>query len=286
MNVGILGTGLMGAPIAQRLQQQGETVAAYNRSPAKLMPLAAAGITIATTPAHLIELVDVVVLMLSDACAIADTLLSRDALAQLSGKTVLQMGTISPSQSRAIAKQVAKAGGEYLEATVLGSIPEVKTGTLLVMVGATTAQFDRHLPLLQHLGQHPKHIGEVGSATAMKLALNQLIGSLTTAFSLSLHFIQRQGLAVDDFMEVLRQSALYAPTFDKKLARMLASDYKNPNFPTQHLRKDLGLFAEEAQALNLDTATIAAIQTLLNRALEQNLAEGDYSALHETIAQP
>ena len=86
---------------------------------------------------------------------------------------------------------------------------------------------------------------------AAKLALNQLIASLTHAFSLSLHLVQHAGVDVEAFMGLLRSSALYAPTVDKKLDRELAGDDANPNFPTAHLRKDLGLFLAAAQGAGL-----------------------------------
>ena len=101
------------------------------------------------------------------------------------------MGTISPRQSQELSNRVEQAGGHYVEAPVLGSIPEAKAGTLLVMVGGTDAQFQTHQALFESLGETPRHIGPVGSAAALKLGLNQLIGALTTAFSTSLEFSKK-----------------------------------------------------------------------------------------------
>ncbi len=80
------------------------------------------------------------------------------------------------------------------------------------MVGAREDQFQRHLNLLQNFGPEPRLVGPVGAAASIKLALNQLIASLTTSFSLSLAFVQRQNIDVEAFMQILRESALYAPT--------------------------------------------------------------------------
>ncbi|MBM5828509.1 MAG: NAD(P)-dependent oxidoreductase, partial [Cyanobacteria bacterium M_surface_7_m2_040] len=117
-------------------------------------------------------------------------------------------------------------------------------------------------------------------ASHSKLALNQLIASLTHSFSLSLHLVQQAGVEVEAFMAILRGSALYAPTFDKKLAKELAGDYGNPNFPTAHLRKDLRLFVEAAAAQGLDTQGLEGLQRLLERATAAGLDALDYSALH------
>jgi 3-hydroxyisobutyrate dehydrogenase len=127
-------------------------------------------------------------------------------------------------------------------------------------------------------------MGEVGSAMAAKLALNQLIASLTHSFSLSLHLVQRSGVAVPAFMELLRHSALYAPTFDKKLERELQRHYGDPNFPTAHLRKDLALFQGAAQRAGLDASGLGGLLTLLQGATAAGLDGLDYCALHELTA--
>jgi 3-hydroxyisobutyrate dehydrogenase len=165
----------------------------------------------------------------------------------------------------------------------LGSIPEAKAGKLLVMVGAEPEQFQRWSLLLQSFGDAPLLIGAVGTAAALKLSLNQLIGSLTTAFALSLGFVQQQGVPVETFMQILRQSALYAPTFDKKLERMLDQNYTNPNFPTKHLLKDTKLFLNEATAARLQVDSLAGVRQILEMACSLGLADADYSALFAAI---
>ena len=192
------------------------------------------------------------------------------------------MGTISPTESKTIQPDILKAGGNYLEAPVLGSIPEAKAGTLQIMVGSTETQFHQWFDLLKFLGE-PKYIGEVGSAAALKLALNQLIASLTTAFALSLNFVQQQGVDLELFMEILRKSALYAPTFDKKLQRMLEENYENPNFPTKHLLKDTNLFLQEAVKMGLNASSLEGVKAILEATQKLGKSDDDYSALFTTI---
>lgn len=95
--------------------------------------------------------------------------------------------------------------------------------------------------------------------------------------------MQRQGVDVEAFMEVLRNSALYAPTFDKKLSRMVERNYADPNFPTKYLLKDVNLFLGEAQGIGLETSSLQGVQQLLNTAISQGLSETDYSALFNTV---
>ncbi len=291
LKIGVIGIGLMGLPMVERLLAAGYPVTVYNRTAAKLTPLRSTTAEIVGQPIELVDRVDCVILMLTDDRAIDSVLLTPEILPRLIGKTILQMGTISPQASRQIRDRIVDAGGEYLEAPVLGSIPEAKTGKLLLMVGATTAQFDRNLPLLTTFGESPRLIGEVGTAAALKLALNQLIATLTAGFAQSLAYLQHQQVDIEVFMEILRSSALYAPTFDKKLSRMLDSpkgrlcqrDYKNPNFPTKHLLKDTDLFIESAIDTGINTAAIAGVKNILDLAIAKHLANSDYSALYEAI---
>ncbi len=284
MKIGMIGTGLMGLPMAQRLMDAFPLVA-YNRSPEKLEPLKQAGAKIAPTATALIHDCDCIILMLTNAAAVQEMLRSDVNRAHLLGKTVIQMSTIAPSESRAICEEVIAAGGEYLEAPVLGSIPEAKAGTLIVMVGGAIAQFETYQPILKHFGSNVRLVGSVGTASALKLALNQLIGSLTAAFATSLSFIQHEGVDVESFMEILRGSALYAPTFDKKLQRMLDQNYANPNFPTKHLAKDMKLFQAEAAPLGLDVHMPAAVNQILLEAINRGFAEDDYCALFAVMNQ-
>ncbi|MGQ4645879.1 NAD(P)-binding domain-containing protein [Lyngbya aestuarii] len=283
MKVGFLGTGLMGEPMAERLLQAGLSVVAYNRTKLKLESLKKSGAEIVETPQEAITSSDCVILMLTNATAIQDVLLSKASRQHLSGCTVIQMSTIAPSESREIQKAVNGAGGDYLEAPVLGSIPQVKSGELQVMVGATPELFNKWFDLLKNFGTEPMLIGEVGSASALKLALNQLIASLTSAFALSLGFIQRQGVDVEKFMGILRESALYAPTFDKKLKRMVDYNFDNPNFPSKHLLKDTDLFLKEAQLVEQNVSSLEGVRKVIDMALQLGLADQDYSALFAAI---
>jgi 3-hydroxyisobutyrate dehydrogenase len=281
--IALLGTGLLGRAIGERLQAVGHSVIAYNRTIAKALPLQSNGITVVTTPEQAIAQADCVLLLLADAAAIRSVLLSSNALAALHGKTVIQMGTIASDESLAFQRAVAQAGGSYCEAPVLGSLAEATAGTLLVMVGGTQAQFDRWTPMLCSLSREPRLVGPVGSAASLKLALNHLIAAEISAFALSLGLVQRAGVPVETFMGILKQSALYAPAFEKKLPRLLKRDYHHPNFSTQHLLKDLDLFVKEASAHGLVTSAVEGIRPVFERTIAQGLGDVDYSAIYEIV---
>lgn len=273
----------MGAPMALRLQACGHEVCAYNRSADKLPPLVEQGIAASESPAEVIKVSDCTILMLSDAGAIADTLFTSETQAALRDRTIIQMGTIAPNESRDLLAKVNHAGGRYWEAPVLGSIPQVQDGTLIVMVGSTADQFEQWQPLLGCFGKQVMHIGPVGAGAGVKLAMNQLIGSLTNAFALSLALVQREHIEVETFMEIVRNSALYAPTFDKKLDRMRDRNFANPNFPTKHLLKDMRLFSQAAEAAGLSPTLTDCVAQVAEAAIAQGLAEQDYSALYAAV---
>ena len=284
MKVALIGTGLMGGPMGERVLTAGYPLTAFNRSPEKAELLRSSGAEIAATAAAAISSAECVILMLADGAAIREVLFSSEPTADLQDRTVIQMGTISPADSIAFEKKVLGLGGEYLEAPVLGSIPEASAGKLLVMVGASKPQFDKWSTLLECFGSEPLLIGEVGKAAAVKLALNQLIASLTVGFASSLGLLRSLGIEVGLFMEILRRSALYAPVFDKKLEFMLDRDYGVGNFPSKHLFKDVELFHTAAKAVKLETIGIEGIRRLLEITLKKGYAEGDYSALFEAVS--
>ena len=285
MKVAFLGTGLMGLPMAQRLLAADIELIAYNRTPEKLEPLRKAGAQIVTKPREAIRAADCIVLMLSNAAAIYHVLLTDTSSHTLSGRSIIQMGTINPLESQEIRDTVVAAGGEYIEAPVLGSIPEAQTGNLIVMVGGEEEQYQRHLKLLQNFGKDPVYIGSVGSASNLTLALNQLIASLTTSFALSLAFIQLQGIDVDLFMQVLRQSKLYAPTFDQNLRRMLDGNYTNANLPTKQLIKEIDLFISEAKSLGLNLNSIEGVRQILHATMKMSYPEDDHSSVFPAIRE-
>jgi len=284
MKIAVLGLGLMGGAIALRLKGEGLDIVGWNRSPEKARDLAEQGVTTVRSAREAVQWSQVVILVLRDVSAITETLFSPKTGNIIKGRVVLQMGTIAPEESRELAKRVEVAGGEYLESPVLGSLPEAQEGRLILMAGGERALFERCLPVLKVLGSDPRLIGDVGQGAALKLAMNQLIAGLTASFSLSLGLVRKEGIDVDQFMEVLRVSALYAPTFDKKLDKYLSHDYGKANFPLKHLLKDVRLFRRVAEGTGMDTAMMTTIEAACIRALGDGYGDQDYSALYEAMA--
>lgn len=283
MRVAVLGVGLLGRAAAERLHDSGHAVTVYNRTVSKTDSLRAQGIAVARSADAAVASTDCALLFLTDAAAIRSVLFTAGSPVDFLGRTIIQMGTIGPDESRALQQMVAEGGGDYFEAPVLGSIAEAKAGNLIVMGGGTADQLRRWNAVFASLTPAPLLAGPVGQAATLKLALNHLIAAELSAFALSLGLIQRAGIAVDQFMSVLKTSALYAPAFEKKLPRLLARRYNNPNFPTGHLLKDVNLFADEAQRHGLNTAGVERLRTILEQTIARGHRDEDYSALFESI---
>ncbi|MCU7937342.1 MAG: NAD(P)-dependent oxidoreductase [Candidatus Thiodiazotropha sp. (ex Dulcina madagascariensis)] len=283
MKVTLLGLGLMGLPIAHRLVHCGHDVMAWNRSPERLELAKREELTVTADLASAVEMGEVLLLTLSDAPAIDKVLFSSGIRPLIRGKIVLQMGTIAPDESRLISGRVQEAGGDYLEAPVLGSIPEARSGELIIMAAGSEAAYHHCLLMLRGLGKEVDLIGPVGQGAAMKLAMNQLIASLTAGFSQSLGLVRAEGVEVEQFMKLLRQSALYASTFDKKLQKFLEHDYSNPNFTLRHLIKDVQLFKQVAAASGMNAEVANAMLRVLVSGQEAGYGDEDYSSLYEAI---
>lgn len=283
MQIAILGAGLMGQAIAEHLLAGKHTVSVYNRSPDKIASLTAQGATGCDTAQQAVEQADFVLLLLSDAVAIQAVLADIEPQS-LRDRLVIQMGTIAPAESQDIEQRLSLISAEYLECPVLGSLPEARNGTLILMAGGSEENYQRALPLLRVLGKEPRHIGTTGQGAAVKLAMNQLIAGLTATFALSLNLVEQYDIDTEQFMEIVRDSALYAPTFDKKLKRMLTRDFANPNFPTKHLAKDTRLFLDVAESQHLNASGLQGVSELLDEALAMGLNDTDYSALFAAIS--
>ncbi|MFP4472388.1 MAG: NAD(P)-dependent oxidoreductase [Candidatus Omnitrophota bacterium] len=282
MRIGLMGTGLMGRPMAERLMEKGFPLAVYNRTQAKALPLADIGAEVCSSPSDVARSVECMIFMLSDYDAVSAVINACDP-GDFSGKTVIQMSTILPEESRKLKALMRERGAEYMEAPVLGSRDVACKGELIIMVGAESVLFEKYEPVLKVFGPEPRLVGDVGQAAALKLALNQLIIALAAAFSFSLGLVQRSGVKVEDFMDILRNSALYSPAFDKKLPRMLSRDFSDPNFPVRHMLKDVNLILAAGQEAGLDNRIVAEIAECLKNGMEQGDEASDYSAVFNVI---
>lgn len=283
MKIGIIGTGLLGSSVAVRLAKSENEVFAYNRTIEKVKVLEKYGIKVSKSVNDLFNTCDYIISVLADYQANQESFSKIESFSDNSAKVFIQISTLAPDENKELEKMFKDKNINYLESPVLGSKKEAESGKLIIMVGGDKAIYEKCEKLFKLLSENYRYIGEIGKASSLKLALNSLIASLTASFSLSLGIIQKSHVDVEIFMDVLRNSALYAPTFDKKLENMLNRNFDNPNFPVKHLLKDVNLIKETAEKLNLDTSVVNGVKNIIEKALTMNLSEKDYSAIFNAI---
>jgi 3-hydroxyisobutyrate dehydrogenase/2-hydroxy-3-oxopropionate reductase len=248
MDVGFIGLGAMGTPMAHNLCDAGLLIAVYNRTSSKTEPFADRGVSVASTPAALAEQVDVVFVMVTADDALRDVLDGPDGVLDGLGpeSIVVNTSTVSIEGTRAAASSVRAVDGRFVDAPVSGTVGPAEEGTLTVLAGAQSTLLDEVRPVLDAIGDPIVQCGEVGAGTKTKLFTNLLLGNLMQAYSEALVFGRKHGLSLDHMQDVLESSPVGAPLFEYKAPLLDDRDFEK-RFPVDLLLKDLGLVAEAAE---------------------------------------
>ena len=195
MRVGFVGLGAMGSAIVPRLLAAGHAVTGWNRTRARAEPLLGAGMRWADSPRAVAGQSEVVISILTDAAAVKAIALGENGVAAglPPGGVFLDMSTIAPDASRAIAAEVAKAGRTMLDAPISGSPVTLVQGKASIMVGGDRAAFERVKPVLLAIGQRATYIGANGLAAQMKLAINLVLMVEVIAFGEGVALAEKGG---------------------------------------------------------------------------------------------
>lgn len=248
MRVGFAGLGLMGRPMAANLLRANMSLCVHNRSPAPCEALAAAGAEVADSASSLFARCDAVILMLPDD-DVTDAVLERggpEFASRLAGRLIINMGTHSPDYSRALGRDIAEAGGRFVEAPVSGSRGPAEAGELVAMVaGAPDAVADAR-PLIAPMCRELIEVGEVPRATAMKLAVNLYLISSVTALAEATRLATASGLDLDQFARVITTGPLGSSVATAKLDKMVRRDFA-PQAAVRDVVKNARLVASAAE---------------------------------------
>ena len=279
--IGFIGLGIMGEPMCRNILAKGHDVTVYNRTPAKMAPLIAAGANAATSLAELVRRSEVTITMVSDPAAVRDVVTAKGGIlpALSPGKTYIDMTTVSPETSREIERLVRGAGADYLEAPVLGSRNPAAEGTLVILTGGDAGVSRRMEPLLLAMGNRVIHMGETGMAAHMKLIINQILGTLLCVFAEGALTGMEAGLPADKILAVLENSLVSCPAIRLKGPDMLGERVFTPNFPVKHAYKDLRLAVEAGKAMGIPTPVTKAACDLFGAARDKGFGDRDISAV-------
>jgi 3-hydroxyisobutyrate dehydrogenase len=281
--VAVLGTGIMGTGMAHSLLREGLTVRAWNRTRAKADPLAAAGATVTGTAAEAVTGADTVVTILFDADSVLDVLGSAAAAAPAA--VWLQASTVGVDGAARIAAAAAERDLTLLDAPVLGTRAPAEAGTLTVLLSGDPAAAARAEPVLAAIGARTVRVsGTVGDASALKLACNAWVATLTAALGQSLKLAEGLGLDPRLFLAAIAGGAADSAYAHAKAKLVLAGDYPT-SFAVDAVRKDVGLMIDAAAAAEVDPALLRTVLAAFDRASAAGFGAADMAAV-ATVFRP
>ncbi|PZO60515.1 MAG: 3-hydroxyisobutyrate dehydrogenase [Leifsonia xyli] len=254
----VLGTGAMGAGVAGSLLREGHQVTVWNRSADKAAPLGERGAMVATDPSAAVEHAEVVLLTLFDTDAVVDVLEQAAGDAPTDAVWV-QASTIGVDGTETVVQLAAKYGITLVETMMLGTKAPAEQGKLTMLAAGPAADVDRVVPVLDAMGAKTVRAGErVGDGTALKLAANAWIASITAATGQSLALAAALGLDPQLFLDAIDGSASDSAYAHTKGASIIAGEFP-AQFALDGLRKDIGLIADAARANGVSTTLLDAL---------------------------
>jgi 3-hydroxyisobutyrate dehydrogenase len=264
MRVGVIGLGIMGAPMARNLLRAGHEVVVHGRTAARVEPLTAAGARAAASPAAVAAAVDAVVTSLPDGPDVELVVDGPDGVlaAATRGLLVIDTSTIAPATARTLASRAAAVGVDFLDAPVSGGEKGAIDGTLSIMVGGAPEAFARARPVLDALGRTATYMGGPGQGQMTKL-VNQVIGATTlAAVAEGLTLAAHAGLDADAVLAAVGSGAATSWALTNLGPRMQHGDWA-PGFMVRLQQKDLRLALAAAGGLGVPLPATALVHQLL-----------------------
>jgi len=277
MKIGVAGMGKMGAGIAARLASLGHEMMVWNRSADKAR---ATGFKVAATPAELATGSETVISILADAAAV--NAVYAQMLPAMRGRLFIEMSTVRPEVSRALAQKVRGAGGAFIECPVGGTVGPAREGKLFGFVGGEAPDVARARPVLDEMCRRVEHVGPVGAGASMKLAINLPLIVYWQALGEALSLIKHLNLDPARAMDILADTS-GAPTMMKNrapaVAAALAGKENVPTVAIDTLKKDLAEMVAEAKSRGYSAPATSAALEGFERASRAGLGARDCTAV-------
>ena len=280
MQIGFIGLGVMGLPMALNLARAGTPLWVWNRSPEKCELLRAAGAQVGATPAEVCAQAQVIILMLANEPAM-DEALRRGTpgfATQVRDRTIVHMGTTSPEYSKALEQDILAAGGCYVEAPVSGSRKPAEAGQLVGMLAGDPASVQAVQPLLAPMCRTTFVCGAVPSALLMKLSVNLFLITMVTGLCEAAHFADRNGLDMELFRSVLDAGPMASSVSQVKLAKLVARDFE-VQAAIHDVLKNNQLVAHAARNARLASPLLDACHALFAQTADMGLGQEDMVAV-------
>ena len=283
MQVGFIGLGVMGAPMALNLIRAGFAVTVH-RITKRTEHLVSAGATRSESAREVAAASDVVITMLPDTPDVEEVLFGGDGVltSLRPGTVILDMSSISPVETRDFAHRVNSAGGDYVDAPVSGGDVGAREGTLTVFVGGAADPVERVWPLLQEMGTTITHLGDVGAGQMAKVANQIIVGGTIEAVAEGFALARAAGVDLTVLRRALSGGFASSRILDLHGQRMIDGDIE-PGFRLKLHRKDLGLAEAAANHHGLDLPGTHAVIAQMKRALDAGWHDRDHAALFQLL---
>jgi 3-hydroxyisobutyrate dehydrogenase-like beta-hydroxyacid dehydrogenase len=283
--IGFIGLGHMGGTMAARYLAAGYTVYGESRDREDARWLTDRGLRWADTPRAVAEASDIVMTSLPDEDVVESVAAGRNGIVAglAQGKVWADLSTVSPAASRALAARVRAEGkgAQMLDAPVSGSVPQVKTGSLTIMVGGDAGAFTRVEPVLRVLGT-AVHVGANGQGLVLKLAINISLAVQMLAFSEGLLLADRDGIDPHLAAKVMTESAIGSPMLKARVPLVL--DHPEETwFDVALMHKDIRLALAAAREHRVPLPSAEAAEKVLARATDLDYADRDIAAIYEVL---
>ena len=281
--VGFAGLGAIGLPMALRLVERGVPLVAYNRTPAKVDTVVAAGATRADSPRLAAQAADVVITCLAGPAADEEIYLGRDGLlaADIAGKLFVNTSTIGPVLARRLAGEVQSRGASYIDCPLMSGGPATAyEGRMVLPVGGTASDLARAMPILRQLATTIEHVGECGTGQVVKLANNIQLATSAVSLAQALRFSIRAGVDPSALGRVLVLGSSRSYAMERYLDDMLSGNYQEHG-SLSTLAKDAAIAVEFAAAVGEQASIGAAAAAVLAVAADTGYANLDVAAVIE-----
>jgi len=284
INIGWIGLGNMGSPMVKNLVKAGFKVTVYNRSADKSKALAEEiSIGIAGSPAELAGTSDVIVTMLSDDKAVKEIYEGSNGILSVESKKgmiAVDMSTVSPDTTQALAAICKENGIAYLDAPVSGSVKPAEDAQLIIMAGGEEAVYEKVKPMFDALGKASFYLGKNGTANVAKLSINLFLGIVTQGLAEAVVFARKNGLTAEALLPLINAGAVGSGLTKLKTENIIHDDFKAA-FALKLLAKDIRLAKENG----MNTPIGLALSTTLQAASEKGHGEEDMIAVLKYLSE-
>lgn len=264
MKIGWIGLGNMGIPMVTNLLKAGYEVEIYNRTPDKAKGLIELGAKQAESQEALVNSNDIIFTMVSDDAAVKSIYLENNLMGDAeSGKVFIDMSTVSPKTSKSLYDYAKKNNMRFLDAPVSGSVQPAKEGNLLVLVGGEKEVYEEVKGVFEPLSKMSIYLGESGSGSNAKLAINLLLGITVQGIAESVLFAENQGIQLEDMLTIINESAVGTAISKMKTPSIQRNEFPAA-FALKHMAKDLRLAD--------DTTSLHPIGNAVNQTYQKALA--------------